>query len=349
MRRDVALAAVVFVATLGILAGGWSILRRSSAGPASAIPSTAGSALVPVSSGPSASGAASVGSAGIAPDATQLVPSFAPRPSGQLPTIVLTGAGDIAACGSDGARATSDLLLGQEGWFFTAGDNAYEDGTPINFARCYAPTWGRVLDRTILPAAGNHDWQTKGAAGYHAYFGARAEPNGTTWYSMDLGGWHIVVLDSDCADVGGCDAASAEGRWLSQDLAASSAHCTLAIWHHPRFSSGEHGDDAEVGPFWQMLYQAHAELIVNGHDHDYERFAPMDPNGAETRPGGIREIVVGTGGASLRPFHTIAANSEFRLAGTYGVLRLTLHPANYDWEFLPAGGTVADAGSAPCH
>ncbi|MEA2518854.1 MAG: acid phosphatase type 7 [Chloroflexota bacterium] len=264
--------------------------------------------------------------------------------------MVLTGAGDIADCSLRGAQQTSDLLLRETGSVFTAGDNAYENGSAIDFSACYAPTWGRVLDRTVLTAAGNHDWNTAGAAGYRAYFGnALTEPEGTTWYSKDLGAWHVVVLDSDCAHVGGCDAASPQGQWLIDDLAASDARCTLAIWHHPRFSSGEHGNDAEVAPFWAALDAAGADLIVNGHDHDYERFAPQSPAGVEQRPGGIREIVIGTGGAGLRPFHTIVPNSEFRQAGTFGVLRLTLHPVNYDWEFIPASGAVADSGSTPCH
>jgi len=170
-----------------------------------------------------------------------------------------------------------------------------------------------------------------------------------TWYSMDLGGWHVVVLDSECDQVGGCDASSPQGRWLSHDLETSTASCTLAIWHQPRFSSGEHGNDPQVGPFWDLLQRDGAELVVNGHEHDYERFAPQDPSGREERPGGIREIVVGTGGAELTGFARTAANSEFRMAGTYGVLRLTLHPANYDWEFLPVTGDIADSGSTVCH
>jgi hypothetical protein len=277
-------------------------------------------------------------------------PSFAPGASGEIPTIVLTGAGDIGNCAFPGSAQTAGLLDGQDGWFFTAGDNAYEDGSAANFADCYAPTWGKVKDRTVLPAPGNHDWNTAGAAGYLGYFGAAtAAPNGTTWYSMDAGNWHVVVLDSDCQRVGGCGPGSPQGEWLAADLKASQVRCTLAIWHHPRFSSGEHGNDPLVAPFWDLLDDEGAELVVNGHDHDYERFAPQDPSGREERPGGIREIVVGTGGAELRSFQQVAANSEFRQAGTYGVLRLTLHPFNYDWEFLPASGAIADAGSTPCH
>ncbi|HUQ77438.1 MAG TPA: metallophosphoesterase [Patescibacteria group bacterium] len=329
--RQVGLLAVVFLASLALLAGGTTLLGRgSTSSSASPVASTTGTASPPVS--PSGS--------------TRVAPSGA---SGDM-TVVLTGAGDIADCSLAGSNQTADLLLAQTGTVFTAGDNAYGNGSAKDYSACYAPTWGRLLDRTILPAPGNHDWNTADAAGYRAYFGSTgAGPAGATWYSRDVGAWHVVVLDSSCAKVGGCDAASLQGRWLAADLAASNARCTLAIWHHPRFSSGEHGNDPSVAPFWDILEAAGADLIVNGHDHDYERFAPQSAAGEVLRPGGIRQIVVGTGGAELRPFHSIAANSEFRQAGTYGVLRLTLHPVNYDWEFLPVSGPVADAGSTPCH
>jgi acid phosphatase type 7 len=334
VARQVALLVVAFIATFVLLIGGRQLLGRTPADGGGRSPSAGGS------EGPSASLGFTPAPAGGA----------SPEPSGSgEPTIVLTGAGDIADCTFPGAARTADLLLSETGSIFTAGDNAYEDGSTANYDDCYARTWGRVLARTILPAAGNHDWLTPGAAGYLAYFGTVADPQGVTWYSTDLGAWHVIVLDSNCDEVGGCDDASPEGQWLRKDLAASTAHCTLAIWHHPRFSSGEHGDDGHVAPFWKQLYAADAELIINGHDHDYERFAPQDPSGSVERPGGLREIVAGTGGGELRTFKKQAANSEFRLAGVWGVLRLTLHPANYDWEFLPVDSSVADSGSTPCH
>jgi calcineurin-like phosphoesterase family protein len=339
---------VVFMATLVILAGGWSLIANGAGGPSRAThrPTAAAAGGSPGGTD-SSTPIATLG--GVSAGPTQLVPSFSPGPSGEPATVVLTGAGDIAKCGVDGDVQTSDLLATQDGWFFTLGDDAYENGSAKNFADCYAPTWGRFRDRTILPVVGNHEWLTPGAAGYRDYFGLQAEPNGRTWYSMDLGAWHVIVLDSDCSKVGGCNADSEQGKWLANDLAQSSAQCTLALWHHPRFSSGEHCDNVGTAPFWQMLYQAGAELVLNGHDHDYERFSPMDPSGNVVRPGGIREIVVGTGGGGTRPFSKTVPNSEFRLAGTYGVLRLTLHPASYDWEFLPTSGSVSDSGSAPCH
>jgi len=339
LARQAALLAVTFVATLGLLAGAAALLGRSTAhGPAES-PVAGGPGTVPPGETPT-------GAAG-SPGAEA---SASPLASGEVPTIVITGAGDIADCTSDGAKQTSDLLLQQQGSFFTIGDNAYEDGSPTNYQQCYAPTWGRVLDRTSLPTSGDHDWQTPGAAGYLGYFGTKAAPQGVTWYSTDLGAWHIVVLDSECDKVGGCDAASPQGKWLASDLSRSTASCTLAIWHRPRFSSGEHGDDPAVGPFWDLLGEHHAELVINGHDHDYERFAPQDPSGRLERPGGIREIVAGTGGAQLGQFGRSAPNSEFRIGGEWGVLRLTLHPTKYDWEFLPAGtGQIADGGRTPCH
>jgi acid phosphatase type 7 len=335
LLRQVALVAIAFAATLVVLVGLRGLFARTAGEPG----------RTPLPAPSAASPGATVGSA--TPGLT-LPPAVGPDAS-NAPTVTLLGAGDIADCSLDGAQATADLLAANEGWIFTAGDNAYEDGSAADYAACYGPTWGRFLDRTILPAAGNHDWQTRGAAGYLGYFGTRAAPNGTTWYSMDLGTWHVVVLDSDCASVGGCEAGSPQGRWLATDLRSSPARCTLAIWHHPRWSSGVHGNDAEVGPFWDLLHEDGAELVINGHDHDYERFAPMDPSGKEERPGGLRELVVGTGGADLRSFTHAAANTEFRQAGTWGVLRLTLHPLNYDWEFVPASGDIADSGSAPCH
>jgi hypothetical protein len=337
--RQVALVLVVFIATFALLAGGRALIGATGATEPSR----------PIASG-AASGAiasrAPGGSDGAASGSGLPLPTFGPDPSG---TVVLTGAGDIARCGSDGARQTSDLLLAQQGAFFTAGDNAYEAGTASEFASCYDPTWGRVRGRTILPVAGERDWATKGAAGYLAEFGPTAAPQGVTWYSTDIGAWHVIVLDSDCAQVGGCAATSPQGRWLANDLTTSTARCTLAIWHQPRFSSGEQGDDAQVAPFWDLLHRDGAELVINAHDRDYERFAPQDPGAREERPGGIREIVVGTGGADLGQFGRTAPNSEFRMAGTYGVLRLTLHPANYDWEFLPVTGDIADSGSTVCH
>ena len=230
---------------------------------------------------------------------------------------------------------------------FTAGDNAYELGTERQFRDCYEPSWGRHKTRT-LPAAGNHDWLTSGAAGYRGYFGAAAGSGGVTWYEAAIGSWQVLVLDSDCSQVGGCDAGSAQGRWLRDALGETERACTLAIWHHPRFSSGQHGDDAVVGPFWDALQAAGADVVVNGHDHDYERFAPQDPDGT-ANPSGIRQFVAGTGGAALRAFDAPRPNSEIRDRSTHGVLRLVLWPDRYEWQFIGVDGAIRDQGTDRCH
>jgi len=257
---------------------------------------------------------------------------------------VLVGAGDIADCITGADKATARLIDAIPGVVFTAGDEAYPAGSAEDFSDCYDPSWGRFRDRT-LPAIGNHEWGTPNAAGFFGYFGS--ERPGQAWYSLDVGAWHVIVLDSDC-DIVGCGLGSAQLTWLTADLAAHPTRCTLAIWHHPRFSSGGHGNDTAVAPFWRALMRAGADLIVNGHDHDYERFARQRPSGRRDPRHGIREIVAGTGGAHLRYFHAIKPNSRVRLR-SYGVLRLTLHPASYSWRFIRTDGSIADAGASACH
>ncbi|HEY6015076.1 MAG TPA: phosphodiester glycosidase family protein, partial [Candidatus Limnocylindrales bacterium] len=204
-------------------------------------------------------------------------PSPAPTPTPTGSEAVLVGAGDIASCGLTADTATAKLVAGIAGTVFAAGDEAYESGSAAEFKNCYAPTWGPFLDRTY-PVPGNHEYVTSGAAGYFNYFGARAGAAGAGWYAYDLGTWRIYALNSNCAVVG-CDAGSAQETWLRDDLAANPRACVLAYWHHPRFSSGQHGNDSEVAALWNDLYAAGADVIVNGHDHDYERFAPQAPSG----------------------------------------------------------------------
>jgi hypothetical protein len=264
---------------------------------------------------------------------------------------VFVGAGDIADCGSLGDEATAALLDGISGTVFTLGDNVYPDGSSERFSSCYAPSWGRHKARTH-PAAGNHEYDTQDAAGYFGYFGAAAGDPTKGYYSYDLGAWHVLVLNSNCSFVGGCGAGSAQEQWLRQDLAAHSAACTLAYWHAPRFSSGgEHGSDPGMEPFWRALYEAGADLVLSGHDHDYERFAPQDPVGNADANYGIREFVVGTGGARHEALATTPVpHSEVRNDDTFGVIKLTLHPSTYDWTFVPeAGKSFTDSGSGSCH
>jgi hypothetical protein len=264
-------------------------------------------------------------------------------------TAVLVAAGDIASCSSSGDEATAALLDNIDGTVAILGDNAYESGSPSEYADCYEPSWGRHIART-KPAPGNHDYLTAGAAGYYGYFGAAAGDPSKGYYSYDLGAWHIIVLNSQCkAVVGDCTPNGEEVQWLRADLAAHSQTCTLAYWHHPRFSSGLNGSDIYVDAFWQALYEYHADVVLNGHDHDYERFALQDPSGNADEQRGIREFVVGTGGASHIAFVAPSANSEVRDDQTYGVLKLTLHPKGYDWQFIPvAGATFTDSGSGTC-
>lgn len=272
-------------------------------------------------------------------------PALTPTP---LPASdpVLVGAGDIAHCSSDGDEVTASLLDDIDGTVFTTGDNVYPDGTPEQFADCYDPSWGRHKSRTH-PSPGNHDYHTEDAAGYFNYFGSMAGEPGKGYYSYDLGAWHIIVLNSNIS----VEAGSPQEQWLRTDLAAHPVACTLAYWHHPRFSSGTvHGSHASMQPLWQALYDYGADIVLAGHEHNYERFAPQDPWGRAASTRGIRQFVIGSGGRNHYSFRLLpAANSEVRNDDTHGVLKLTLHPTNYTWEFIPEPGkTFTDSGNAPC-
>lgn len=273
----------------------------------------------------------------------------AARTSAMDDDVVLVGAGDIADCRDlSGAEATAKLIEHVSGTVMAVGDLAYPDGTRENFS-CYEKTWGRVKSRT-RPAPGNHEFHSAGATPYFEYFGAAAGDPKTGYYSYELGKWHVIVLNSECLDVGGCQAGSPQEKWLRVDLAQHPAVCTLAYWHKPLFSSGSaHGNDLEMKPLWQALYDANAEIVVNGHDHNYERFAPQAPDGSADPERGIREFVAGTGGKNLRPMGPPVLNSEVRSSETFGVLKLTLRANGYDWQFIPqAGRTFTDSGSANC-
>jgi hypothetical protein len=277
------------------------------------------------------------------------LPSSGARGQGEKEAILI-GAGDIADCRDlAGAEATAKLLEANPGTVMALGDLAYPNGAPEDF-KCYDRTWGRVKGRT-RPAVGNHEFHSTGASYYFQYYGVAAGDPKTGYYSYDLGTWHVVVLNSECVEVGGCGAGSPEEKWLRADLAAHPVGCTLAYFHKPRFSSGlNHGNDPEVGAFWQALYDFNAELILNGHDHDYERFAPQDPSENADPKRGIREFVVGTGGKNHREFGVHKANSEVRNNDSFGVLKLTLKATGYDWKFIPeAGKTFTDSGSGTCH
>jgi acid phosphatase type 7 len=267
----------------------------------------------------------------------------------QTRTVTMVGAGDIGRCDFKADRKTARLVGKIPGTVFTLGDSAYPDGTREQFRDCYDPTWGKYKKRT-RPTAGNHDYHTAGAKPYFNYFRWRAgRPRG--YYSYDRGAWHIVALNSNCEEVGGCDWRSAQGRWLSTDLANHRGRCTLAYFHHPLYASGSGYDSPEVKPFWHILYNYHADVILNGHAHRYERFARISPSGERSSARGIRQFIVGTGGA---PGGSQQGPDEPRVqakkVGAPGVLKLHLGSGFYHWRFVPvAGRNYTDSGKARCH
>ena len=286
----------------------------------------------------------SIAAAGLACSADLRSPS-AP---GSNEIAVLVGAGDIAVCGAGGSVGTGKLLDSQSGTVFAAGDIAYPDGTAEQFRTCYEPVWGRHKDRT-RPAPGNHEYGSAGAAPYFAYFGANAGPSGLGYYTYRHGAWQVFSLNSNGDSVD----RRTQIDWLSRELAAPGApSCTVAYFHHPMFSSGPHGQVPPapiVTDFWRVLFAAGADVVISAHDHIYERFAPQSPDGVQDPAFGIRQFTVGTGGAPLTQPVRLVANSEAALS-MFGVLRLTLAPQSYRWEFLSSeGGAVLDSGTGQCH
>jgi hypothetical protein len=270
------------------------------------------------------------------------VPPVAPATPGTPQVFV--GAGDIGWCGSPGMAQTARLMENLGGTVFTVGDNAYFSGTAQEFRDCYDPTWGRFKSYT-RPVPGNHEYEGAGPRPYFDYFGANAAPSGVSYYSFPLGDWHAVALDSWLS----VNEGSAQAQWLRADLAANNTRCTVAYWHYPLFTSGPNGNQVQMRPLWRILYEFGVDVVINGHDHTYERFAPQDPNGIPDPTKGIREFIVGTGGAMPYSFVTTMPNSERRIANTFGVLKLTLSSATYQWEFIPGAGGASDSGTGSCH
>jgi acid phosphatase type 7 len=267
----------------------------------------------------------------------------------QTRTVTLVGAGDIAGCDFKADRKTARLLGKIPGTVFTLGDSVYPDGTAAQFRNCYDPTWGKYRKRT-RPSVGDQDYKTSGAKPYFNYFRWRAgKPRG--YYSYDRGTWHIVALNSNCKEVGGCDWKSAQGRWLRRDLANHRARCTLAYFHHPLYASGRGYDSPKVKPIWHILYDHDADVVLSGHAHRYERFARITPSGARSSARGIRQFIVGTGG---KLGGTQQGPDEPRVQakkiGAPGVLKLDLGSGFYQWKFVPvAGRNYTDSGRAHCH
>jgi hypothetical protein len=307
-----------------------------------------------------------------------LVPARSPAPAAPTPSPVagktdpvIAASGDIACdpgsqnfngglgTGATCAQqATAALLRPNLSAVLTLGDTQYEDNTLSKYLASFDQSWGKFKN-LIRPTIGNHEYLTPDATGYFQYFGSAAGNPSQGYYSYDVGRWHLISLNSECGHVGGCGAGSPQEAWLRGDLATHQAACTLAYWHEPRFSSGQHGDAQQMAVIWNDLVAAHADVVLSGHNHDYERFDPLgasppsssqyqDPSPATD---GIREFVVGTGGRNHYGFqHAPLAGQVVRNADTFGLLELTLHPNGYDWRFVPAaGGAFTDAGSGSCH
>jgi hypothetical protein len=286
-------------------------------------------------------------------------PTFTPFPT-RTPVplvnenVVLVGAGDIVMCGYEGSEDTAELIERFPGAaIFAAGDISNTKGTPEEYRDCVSRTWGRFIDR-IHPAPGNHDYQTSQAYGYFGYFGEAAGDPRTGYYSFNLGAWHIVMLNSECYEIGGCQPGSAEETWLRADLAAWPAKCTLAVIHRPLFVSGAKGNP-QVRALWQALYDANAEIVISGHEHRYEHLIPVDPEGRSDPQRGIQEIMVGTGGVVLEdPKSGVLPISVSIISGEHGIIKLDLHPASYEWQFIPVEDgdepdVVSDSGQGSCH
>jgi calcineurin-like phosphoesterase family protein len=260
-----------------------------------------------------------------------------------VPDVTFAGAGDIVRCNEPEGELTARLLDRIPGTVFSLGDNVYPATTTATLSQCYTPTWGRHVPR-MLAVAGNHDWEVSAGAAYFAYFGAASGPPPLGYYSTTIGAWHVVALNSNLP----AGAGSAQYEWLKADLAANPAACTLAMWHHPLFSSGTNGNSPQMREVWRLLHAERVELVLNGHDHDYERFAPQDAE-ARLDATGPREFVVGTGGASLYTRDHPQPNTEVWENRTFGVLKLTLKTGGYDWRFVPIDGqSFSDGGSAAC-
>jgi acid phosphatase type 7 len=269
---------------------------------------------------------------------TQVVPTSPP---------MLIGAGDIAACGFDGAEKTARIIdRYSEAEVFTAGDNQQDQGSWDQFMECYDPTWGRFKSRTH-PTIGNHEYQTDNGDPYFRYFGARAGEPGKGYYSYNIGTWHIISVNTNCSSAD-CGKNSPQEKWLRADLETSNARCTLMVWHVPRWSSGPVSTNRNSINLWNIAVDYNVEVVISGHNHMYERFAPMDKEG-KLDPKGVQEFVVGTGGSPLFDFGPIVTNSEVQYNQSNGVILFRLYSETYSWQFISTEGEFTDVGSGSCH
>ena len=279
--------------------------------------------------------------------ATAIPPTTTPTPT---PTpVYFSGAGDIAICGQEGDDLTAALLRDRvgSGLYFIAGDASNEDGSLYEYQNCFEPSWGQLVpDLRVVP--GNHDYHSNPLENFWLYFDGVAGEPGKGWYSFEHGGWHIVMLNSNCGYVG-CGPSSEQIAWLKADLANSSSACTLAVWHHPRFNSGFAGNAEWLHYFWEALHDHGADVVVTGHDHHYERIAKVDPMGRPQDPGGIRSFIVGTGGAGFYAIDKILPISEVRITRQFGIIQFEFFPDGYTWQFINVDGELLDQGSDACN
>jgi hypothetical protein len=258
-------------------------------------------------------------------------------------TTVLLAAGDIGVCGSLPAVETGLMLDLLAGTVLAVGDMAYRRGTVEEYANCYDPVWGRHKGRT-RPTPGNHEYESSGAQPYFDYFGALAGPPGQGYYSFRSGDWLVLSLNSNLP----IGSTTAQGTWIRSELTTNTSRCALAYFHHPLYSSGPNGDNARLAGLWQLLYEHGVDVIVSAHEHLYERYAPMSPDGQRNDTRGIRQFIVGTGGAGLYAVTRRHPQSEMQVVA-HGILKLTLAAQSYGWEFLQVGGMTPDSGSGVCH
>ncbi len=268
--------------------------------------------------------------------------------AGDTSAVQVLAVGDIASCDSRVDERVAAVVAERAGRVALLGDTVYDKGSPWEFANCFDPAWGPMFKR-LRPSPGNHEYYTPDAAGYFGYFGAKAGAADSGWYAYDLGtSWRAIALNSNCAAVGGCTADSRQGKWLASQLDAAGDRHVLAYWHVPRYSSGHHGSSLTMKPFFRMLYRARAAIVLNGHDHMYERFAPQNASG-DRRRAGVQQFTVGTGGRSLYKYgRSPLPNTQVRDNTTYGVLRLRLRADGYKWRFVAVDGSAVDEGRGRC-